>query len=77
MTLFKPLRPGLRGSTPGALRSAAHRVARFLRKLPGSPWCDHCWSYPFGTNFRPDGSPGAWTSVCNRCGRRQHDGPNL
>lgn len=72
MTLFSPLRLG--PGSPRGLLSAAARTVRFVRELPGSPWCDHCWSYPFGANFRPDGSPSAWVSVCNRCGRRQYHG---
>lgn len=70
MRTFRTSRPG--AGHASWLRLATARALRFARRLPASPWCDHSWSYPFGVDFRPGGSPGAWVSICNRCGRRQY-----
>lgn len=57
-----------------AARASRPRVAKAVRLLPGHPFCDHQWSYPYGANFTGAGVPQSWLSVCNRCGRHLRQG---
>lgn len=53
--------------------AAVDETVWLVRHLPGAPLCQHDWSLPFAVNFGRDGNPGAWVTVCNRCGRYLRD----